>query len=589
MRDYTDYGLDTSRCVQHYCVKGKYIVVTMVDGKQYHLDKESEIFLKRRSKRINMKNRNGLTLIELLAVIVILAVATSIVSLIIMNVIEDSKKGALKDSAYGILKAGELRVAKSQDLNDYTGEIIDITDGTLEYKGTIPNAGIIVIRHDGKMKLEMNHDKWCITKDYEEPEVTFTKKTSDCDGQDLVIQSGIEAPVLQDGMIPVTFDENGNTIKADINRKWYDYKNKQWANAVSVTSSSRSSYQSATPGTTIKEDDILAYFVWIPRYRYRLWNAEYGFSEEQEIQIRFEKKEVMKSEGSKNDQWLTHPAFTFGDTELAGIWVGKFETTGSYSAPTIKPNKTSYTNSRINMVFQAIRKFSTTNNYGLSSYDSHMMKNIEWGAVAYLTNSQYGRCTNGTCSDIWINNANIGYGNDTFNSSKNKWGPGITGCAGVTSDAKAKSNLTACESGFDYKQAGVNASTTGNITGIYDMSGGVSETVMAVMKDETGNILYSNSGFSSTSMPNLKYYDLYEFSDEDNDLTIGKLGDATREMIKEKSGWYHDTTVMPRTSIPWFSRGGDMGNMTEAGLFAFARTRGDTSSSSGSRVVVVFE
>lgn len=45
MRDYTDYGLDTSRCVQHYCVKGKYIVVTMVDGKQYHLDKESEIFL----------------------------------------------------------------------------------------------------------------------------------------------------------------------------------------------------------------------------------------------------------------------------------------------------------------------------------------------------------------------------------------------------------------------------------------------------------------------------------------------------------------------------------------------------------------
>ncbi len=538
-----------------------------------------------------MKNRNGLTLIELLAVIVILAVATSIVSLIIMNVIEDSKKGALKDSAYGILKAGELRVAKSQDLNDYTGEIIDITDGTLEYKGTIPNAGIIVIRHDGKMKLEMNHDKWCITKDYEEPEVTFTKKTSDCDGQDLVIQSGIEAPVLQDGMIPVTFDENGNTIKADINRKWYDYKNKQWANAVSVTSSSRSSYQSATPGTVINEDDILAYFVWIPRYRYQLWNAEYGVSTEQEIRIMFERVDTSKSSGTKNGQWLTHPAFTFGGAELAGIWVGKFETTGTSEMPTIKPNHMSITNQNNKEMFDTIRKFSTSGDYGLSSYDSHMIKNMEWGAVAYFTNSQYGRCTNGTCSEVWFNNVNAGYGNDGAVAGKPQWGPSITGCSGTSVSADTKSNMTSCEAGRDYKQAGVNASTTGNITGIYDMSGGAAERTMGVMKDEVGNIAYSSSGFDASNMPDSKYYDLYETNTGDYDFTKGKLGDATREIIKKKNvtsgGWYNDYSYMPVVAAPWFSHRGRTYPARYAGTFSFDRDEGSFASNFGSRVVVV--
>ena len=54
-----------------------------------------------------MKSKKGFTLIELLAVIVILAVIALIATPLIMNVINDAKKNAAKDSAYGSVKAVE--------------------------------------------------------------------------------------------------------------------------------------------------------------------------------------------------------------------------------------------------------------------------------------------------------------------------------------------------------------------------------------------------------------------------------------------------------------------------------------------------
>ena len=48
-----------------------------------------------------MKNKKGFTLIELLAIIVILAIIAVITVPVILNIIENSKKGAATDSAYG--------------------------------------------------------------------------------------------------------------------------------------------------------------------------------------------------------------------------------------------------------------------------------------------------------------------------------------------------------------------------------------------------------------------------------------------------------------------------------------------------------
>ncbi len=71
-----------------------------------------------------MKNKKGFTLIELLAIIVILAIIAVITVPIILNIIENSKKGAATDSAYGFKNAvGNFYLSKS--IGEDTDEVLD--------------------------------------------------------------------------------------------------------------------------------------------------------------------------------------------------------------------------------------------------------------------------------------------------------------------------------------------------------------------------------------------------------------------------------------------------------------------------------
>ena len=356
-------------------------------------------------------------------------------------------------------------------------------------------------------------------------------------------------PVLADGMIPIKYDGT-DWVKADstnTNNNWYDYYNKMWANAVMVTNETRDTYMNATAGTTISESDILAYYVWIPRYKYQLFNVDSTTMDPIEIQIEFEDKSATKSSGTANEEWLTHPAFTFGTTELAGIWVGKFSTTGDATTPTIKPNLGMLTNQNVSTQFTTSQKFGTTTyltSTGVSEVDAHMMKNTEWGAVAYLKQSKYGLGT----TDIGLNN---------YNSS-----PYLTGCGA----ASGSSFSTTCNA---YNTtSGMSASTTGNVYGIYDMSAYTGTYVMGVIK--TGTALdYSDSGFTTSTLPfNSKYVDQYEYGTTYNDQTAYNrriLGDATGEV----ASWYGDSRGFVYSAFPWFVRGGSNDGPTYAGVFTF--------------------
>lgn len=67
-----------------------------------------------------MTNKNGFTLIELLAIIVILAIIAVITVPIILNIIDNSKKGAVKDSAYGYKDSiGKFYVSKLSEDPSY--------------------------------------------------------------------------------------------------------------------------------------------------------------------------------------------------------------------------------------------------------------------------------------------------------------------------------------------------------------------------------------------------------------------------------------------------------------------------------------
>ena len=379
--------------------------------------------------------------------------------------------------------------------------------------------------------------------------------------------SGANAPVLAEGMIPVVYDEGlGYWIKADTNAGWYNYTDKIWANAVMVKtdategvecSKSRAYYMSSPAYTPVKEEDILAYYVWIPRYKYQLFNATYasgtssqlidvvfenGTSTTGTVTCTYDTNGNESCQNKANGNYYTHPAFTFGSTELKGIWVGKFETTGSETTPTIKPGTESLTYITVSSMYNTSKVFNTTTyltETGVNQSDAHMMKNIEWGAVAYLKQSIYGL----GITDIGINNIGI-----------NSIGYFVTGC-GAASGSSISSTCNAYNT-----TNGMLASTTGNITGVYDMSGGTWEYVM-------GN--YNNtSGSSELTVSNVpsKYIDIYA----GDSVSYSHLGDATGET----AGWYSDAVNFVNSSGPWFGRGGYYNVSTYAGVFYFSRNNG---------------
>ena len=185
------------------------------------------------------------------------------------------------------------------------------------------------------------------------------------------------------------------------------------------TTDTRNQFMNSSSGVVVPEDVILAYYVWIPRYKYQLFNATYesgtssqlidvvfenGTSTTGTVTCTYDTNGNESCQNKANGNYYTHPAFTFGSTELKGIWVGKFETTGSTTTPTVKPGITSLRNINVASMYTASKlirstDYLTTN--GVSTADSHMMKNIEWGAVAYLKQSIYGLGT----TDIANNNS----------------------------------------------------------------------------------------------------------------------------------------------------------------------------------------
>ena len=399
-------------------------------------------------------------------------------------------------------------------------------------------------------------------------------------------------PVVNEGLIPVVFDtaagttnvKNGTKVKTigKNDSNWYNYSKKKWANAVLVTNTSRSKYLN-TSGVTVSEPDILGYFVWIPRYRYKIWTTGVSSSgKEQEIDIIFEGKNETKAVVTQTGGYYTHPAFTFGNTELDGFWIGKFETGGTANEPKVKPDIRALVNQNISTQFATALKFAGgtqsgstvtfngNSTYGLTSKtDSHMLKNSEWGAVAYLSHSKYG-----ANREVYINNSSGLY---TGRSGGNV--PGSTPINGTytnqTSPTQYNSygfytwdgyllnyNTNTRSSTRDLNKV---ASTTGNIYGVYDMSGGAYEYVMGNYNNTIGN-----SGF--TTLPDNKYYDVYS-SDvftgtSTTNINFCTLATCGGHALNETAGWYSDSSRFVYSSSAWFRRGGYY-NSSASGIFYF--------------------
>ena len=144
--------------------------------------------------------------------------------------------------------------------------------------------------------------------------------------------------------------------------------------------------------------------------------------------------------------------------------------------------------------------------------------------------------------------------------------------------------------GNDAYKTNVAQSTTKNIYGVYDMSGGSWEYVMGNMVSTSGVFYSSSAGFVSTNIPDSKYFDSYTYSTTNTTHSRGKLGDATKETLKifggETGGWYSDYAYLPHSTNSWFARGGGYGSGASAGVFRFNRGTGAVDTSTSARGVV---
>ena len=408
-------------------------------------------------------------------------------------------------------------------------------------------------------------------------------------------------PVLKDNLIPVTISTDGTVKKANINEKWYSYKNKEWANAV-ILKDEKKVYSNEE---VIPESNIESYFVWIPRYKYQIFDeGNYtGLTtienKVQTINVVFENKDTTPSNGTTKDSWLTHPAFTSFDSN--GFWVGKFETGYDGATSTVaaqinsvdtskiivKPNVYSWRNMTVGNMFK--------NSYDYQrDLDSHMMKNTEWGAVAYLQHSTYG-----SKASVRINN-NEAYITGYASTTEPTTGP----TSSSTSTCRYESTALGVDGTYTVNYLNANsgvASTTGNKTGIYDMSGGVWEYVAGYTTN--ASTVGGSSGITSlypnffTDSTYTKYWDKYTSTINTN-YNYRLLGDATGEMgpfesekdpdeiNRYKSSWYGDYAYFVYSSAPWFVRGDHWRNGSESGVFAFGENTGDAITYASYRIVL---
>ena len=414
-------------------------------------------------------------------------------------------------------------------------------------------------------------------------------------------------PLLDENtMIPIKYNEETSkwraTTKDDPDWYKYDETNRKWANV--MLSDGTYTVDTVPTDRDLEENELGSMFVWIPRYAYKI--VYFDSQADKESYIASNRKDTSRIVGYSDargmvdaegkvradvtenitgikvgDNYRSHPVFESNVAQggwgqrTTGIWVGKFETTtkpSSNGTNMILPNQESQRNLKVSQMFNKAQDIGKNLNMTL---DSHMMKNTEWGATAYLAESKYGR--NGTEISVnqcisYITGVGRGTGdnqiyNSTYSSSE------------ITEEQKYNGNI------------GKLSSTTGNIYGIYDMSGGAYEYVMGMYQDADGNIhtgssASNNSGFNGylkngTQITNgvdlpedRKYYNLYTVKNNSN------IGDA----LYETSRWNGDIAGFVSSSYPFFLRGGDYSSTSDAGAFGFSGYNGGSYGNFGFRI-----
>ena len=224
-------------------------------------------------------------------------------------------------------------------------------------------------------------------------------------------------PELVDGLTPVKWNGQTWVKTTETDPQWYDYSD------VNETGANTSKWANAmTPDGSI--------FVWIPRYAYKIDQSNKkidvvfldGVTNEPLRGINGRVYAQTSGNITTFNSYVTHPTFRANtsiggwDTELPGIWVGKYMTRGSGTQAGPRQNGSPIRTNTNGSILVNTNRNATL---GMTAeqrknVDTHMAKNSEWGAFAYLAFSQYG--TNG--AEIGENTTGNVYGIREVNSNQ---------------------------------------------------------------------------------------------------------------------------------------------------------------------------
>ena len=345
-----------------------------------------------------------------------------------------------------------------------------------------------------------------------------------------------------------------------------------------------------------------SYFVWVPRYAYKIIYFDTDanriaylndntstagiiayYTKDGKINSTENKVIVAADSGIQSPKtkgytdYIVHPSFETNvdlggwDSDLSGMWVAKYEMSieGSRDMGTTweewwQPGNVATKNAGSSSYIRTVSKpgveswrgINIANSYNNSfAYDrekeSHLIKNSEWGAIAYLAHSRHGR--NGT--KVSINSVSIGTG-------------GVYGSLNTIYGTNS------------------NQSTTGNAHGIYDLNGHNDEYVAAYNKaySQTGNCFGGAGGntdvnykpatgshFAYSKYPNSdKYATVYENNSTKGDPTNnainilefkdGRTGSITGDgiletFLRKDLNWFLVGNMFTTSISPFFIRG----------------------------------
>ena len=516
---------------------------------------------------------------------------------------------------YGNINVEKLKTNLDNNVGADTSKINDILiDGAITGKITVDGKDFYVdgngnvLDYDGPDGTDTpeKSTETTISRSNGTIDVVFLQNTS------YAVSQTPNAPALDNTMVPVKYNtETKNWIVCSKDdAEWYNYAaqhsttksggTSKWANVMLtddiVVEKGETTYdasaikdlltsnnlQTIVGATVTTEGSML---VWVPRYAYRITYKNssgdvLGYSDSRGIVTKDGKTpssyqtpttsiNVNGSIGStKYEYYRPHPAFEIDldqggwSQRLTGIWVGKFEATGSTSEVTVKSSLSSLRNQTIGTLWQSAKDYFKAKTSG-----SHMMKNSEWGAVAYLTESKYGRNTTAVTK-----NTDSGY---------------YTG--GASTVGAYKDNIL--------------QSTTGNVYGIYDTVGGADEYVASYIannKNSYGYQFASNAGTSDSKndkTESTKYATVYKYNTTSDscqnnyNLNLNKVfGDGTTETSTAGEGhvsWHSAYSFFVYGPGPFTKRGGYNNDGGYAGSFSFDIFWGDSFSNFGFRPVCV--